>query len=58
MGRLLKIGAALLVLNEIRGLAVVATALWAWWRWAAPSPRILTSDRFGPPPPPREPQQP
>lgn len=28
-----RIGLALLVLNEIRGLAVVAGVLWAWNPW-------------------------
>ena len=30
--RLARFGIALLVLNEIRGMAVVAAILWAWWR--------------------------
>lgn len=30
--RLLKLGAALIILNEIRGMMVVAGVLWAWWR--------------------------
>lgn len=31
LGNWAKFGLALLILNEIRGLAVVASLVWAWW---------------------------